>query len=333
MPRARNTGRHPSPTPSARRRGAGDEPEVLLAWAKDRQGRHLHVGALDRASRKALAPFTCLGCGEELVAKLGPMRARHFAHRPGSTCPLTRPETALHLDAKERLLFLCAEAFAGRLPVRLGARCPRCRRELPIDLGRAGDAAVTEGAAGALRADVLVTRRGRPALALEVLVTHAVDADKEAALAGLHLPALEIDAREPWEEELAEGGVAVRVARTLGVPPCPSCQATARADEGRARGGEEAAVAELEAYRARGLMGGRPGPALAGPPPPLGAAERRRLERAFTCPECGGRALDLGTRLVRHACPGRSPRPVAWRGYDGALVELGWWKAGLPRKR
>jgi len=305
---------------------------VLLAWAKDREGRHVHVRALDRTSRRERSPFSCIGCGEELVAKLGPMRARHFAHWPGSSCPLTRPETALHLDAKERLLFLCAEAFAGRLAVRLGARCLRCRRETPLDLAAVGDAAVAEGTAGALRADVLVTRRRAPALAFEVLVTHAVDTEKEAALAALSLPALEIDAREPWEEEIA-GGVAVRVARTLGTSPCPSCQAASRADEGRARGGEEAEIAELESYRARGLMGARPGPALPGAPPPLTDAEARRLERAFTCPECGGRTLSRGARLVRHACPGRSARPVAWRGYDGSLVELAWWRPRSRQKR
>jgi hypothetical protein len=297
---------------------------VLLAWALDRDGRKVHVGALDARLRRARAPFACLGCGEPLVAKLGAERARHFAHRPGSTCPLTRPETALHLDAKERLLALCAEAFAGRLAVRLRARCPGCRRETPLDLAAIGDAATPEGAAGALRADVLVTRAGTPALALEVKVTHAVDPDKEAALAALALPALEIDAREPWEEP-APGGVALRVARTLGASPCPACQATARAETDRAHGGEHAAVAELEAYRARGLMGPRPGPAVADPAP-LSPAERQRVAAAFVCPECGGSELIGGDRLLRHGCAGSPARPVAWRGYDGTIVELAWWR-------
>ncbi len=206
-------------------------PTVLLAWAKDRDGRKVHVASIDPAARRARAPFTCLGCGEELVAKLGRERARHFAHRPGSTCALTRPETALHLDVKERLLVLCAEAFAGRLAVVLGARCPRCRRETPLDLAAAGDAAVSEGAVGPLRADVLVTRGGAPALALEVLVTHAVDAGKELALAAAGVPALEIDATAPWEEETTRG-VTIRVARTLGADPCPACQASLRAEAG-----------------------------------------------------------------------------------------------------
>lgn len=296
---------------------------MLLAWARDRDGRRLHVGSIDPRRRGERAPFACLGCGEPLVARLGARRAHHFAHRPGSACPLTRPETALHLNAKERLLFLCGEAFAGRLGVRLGARCPSCRRETPLELATVGDGAAAEATVGALRADVLVTRGGAPALAFEVKVTHALDPAKETALAALGVPALEIDACEPWEEAVG-AGVALRVARTLGIAPCPACQASARAEAGRASGGEQAEVAELEAYRARGLMGPRPGPALPATPA-IGPRERARVEASFRCPQCGGRAIEQGARLIRHPCQGGS-RPVAWRGYDGALVELGWWR-------
>lgn len=297
--------------------------EVLLAWANDRDGGRVHVATLDPARRRERAPFRCVACGDELVARLGRQRARHFAHRPGSTCALAHPETALHWNAKERLLFLCAESFAGRLAVRLRTRCPACRRETPADLATVGDAAVAEQAAGSLRPDVLVTRGGAPALALEVRVTHLVDAAKEAALAALSLPAVEIDAREGWEEE-HEAGVAIRIARTMGTPPCPACQALARAERGRADGGEEAAIAELEAYRARGLLGPRPGPP-ANAAGALTVAERAGIERAFQCPDCGGRALVAGARLIRHVCGG-ARRPVAWRGYDGSLVRLAWWR-------
>jgi hypothetical protein len=297
---------------------------VLLAWALDREGRRVHVGALDRQRRRERGPFACIGCRDPLIARLGASRAHHFAHLPGSGCALTRPETALHLNAKERLLQLCAEAFAGRLAVRLEARCPGCRRPAPLDLAAAGDAAAPEGAAGSLRADVLVTRRGAPALAFEVKVSHAVDADKEAALARLGLPALEIDAREPWEEE-TPGGVALKIARSLGIPRCGPCRSAERAEAGRGEGGEGTVLAELEAYRSRGLMGPRPGPPLE-VSPRLSGEDRQRLEAAFRCCECGGRRLLFGAALARHACPDRAPRPVAWRGYDGALVELAWWK-------
>jgi hypothetical protein len=259
-----------------------------------------------------------------VVARLGRVRARHFAHRPGSTCPLAAPETALHWNAKERLLELCEDAFAGRRRVNLLLRCPGCRRPAQADLASLGDAARSEGRVGSLRADVLVTRGGTPSLALEVRVAHALEAAKEEALSALGIPAVEVDAREEWERE-EEGGVAVACARSAGFPRCAACEASERAEAGRARGGEEAAVAELESYRARGLMGPPPGRPVERVPP-FTAAEREGLARAFRCPSCGGRTLHFGDRLAEHACPAGAPRAAAWRGYDGRLVELSWWR-------
>jgi hypothetical protein len=322
--RRNRTGRHAAAPARAKpaARGAAAPANVLLAWALDREGRRTFVGDLDPARRREGAPFRCIGCADELVPRLGAVRARHFAHRPGSQCALVRPETALHLNAKERLLALCSLAFAGERRVLVLARCPGCRRETPIDLGAAGDAAVAEAAAGARRCDVLVTRRGVAQLALEVLVSHAVDAAKEAALAALKVPAVEIDAREPWERE-DEDGVAIIPARSLGFARCPACETQSHADADRTRGGEDAAVAELESYRARGLLGPRPGAPLASVPA-LSRADVAAL--AFRCPECRGDRLTLSPRLASHACAGSDARPVAWRGYDGAVVSLTWWR-------
>ena len=324
----------PAPKPPARARagaplGAGPSPSaglperpgarlgaegVALAYARDRRGALVSVARLDAASRRALAPFSCPGCGDEVVAKLGAQVARHFAHRPGSDCPLTSPETALHFNAKERLLTLCAEAFAGVREVTLLTRCATCRRLDARALGAAGDAALAEGAVGPLRADVLVTRAGRPALALEVLVTHAVDAAKEAALAGAGVPAVEVDARDPWERDAPDGSVEVICHRSLGFPSCPPCRAQVLAEADRALGGEAARVAELEAYRARGLFGKL-----------QDLGDLAKVRRTFRCPDCGERTLEAGPRLTEHPCPGQGKRPVAWRGYDGNLVVLGWW--------
>jgi hypothetical protein len=210
--------------------------------------------------------------------------------------------------------------------VALVARCPSCRRALPLDVAALGDAAEGEAAVGPLRADVLVRAGGRPALAVEVRVTHAVDPRKEAALAAASVPFVEVDAREEWERP-GPDGVEIACARSGGIAPCAACAALSRADAERAKGGEAAEVAELEAYRARGLFGEvRVARAAAGGWP-AGL-------RAFRCPDCGAGALLIGGALVRHACPGREPRPVAWRSYTGEVILLGWWRPRPnPRKR
>jgi len=301
---------------------------VILSWARDRGGARVHVGELDPRRRRDRAPFTCPACAEPLVPHLGRVRARHFAHRPGSACPLTSPETALHQNAKERLAWLCDEAFAGRRRVVLSTRCPGCRRPAPTDLASLGDRATLEGLVGTRRADVLVTRGGAPSLAVEVRVAHAVDEGKEAALAALGVPVAEVDAATPWEAE-EEGTTRVTCARSLGFPACPACASTARAESGRVIGGEDAELAELEAYRARGLLGPPPGRPIR-EAVHLTTRDRELLTETFRCPTCGRSTLHLGARVARHACPGSPPRAVAWRGYDGALVQMGWWR-GLGR--
>lgn len=290
---------------------------VLLAYALDREGKRVAARALDGGSRRGRAPFRCPACEDALVPHLGKVRQPHFAHQPGTRCALASPETALHHNAKEHLLELCADAFAGRRVVELSMRCPGCRRPAPISLAAIGDGAVLEGKVGALRADVLVTRRGAPALAFEVKVAHAVDEAKEAALAALAVPAAEIDGRADWEEE-AEGRTRIAVARSFAVARCDACATKERADREGEAGGEDGEIAALEVYRARGLLGPRPGPPIA-KTEPLG----REDVAGFRCKGCGGSALELGVRLARHACPGEPARAVAWRGYDGAVVVLG----------
>ncbi len=286
--------------------------KVQLAWARDRDGRKVRAASLDPGARRARAPFTCIACGEELVPHLGRIRAAHFAHLPGSSCPLTAPETALHLDAKERLVELCEAALSGARKVVLLARCPRCRRLAPLDVAALGDAVTEEGAVGPLRADVLILDRTRPALAIEVKVTHAIGLDKEEALRSAGVAAVEVDAREEWESD--EGDcVKVACARSTGIAPCLACSAAARADQDRAKGGEAAEVAELESYRARGLFGCVE----------VSAGALSDVAARFRCGECGGSGIEVGERVARHACPGRTARPIAWLGYDGAVVMLG----------
>ncbi len=296
------------------------KPAVLLAWALDGTGAKVRASRLRPADRRRRAPFTCVSCGERLVPHLGAIRVPHFAHLPGSRCPLTSPETALHLDAKERLLVLCADAFAGVRKVSLAARCGGCRRPLPLDIAALGDTAEAEAAVGPLRADVLLRTRGRPALAFEVRVTHAVDAAKEAALAAAGVPFVEIDAREEWERD-GKDGTEVGCARSGGFPPCAACATFALAESDRNQGGEAAETAELESYRARGLFG--PTTVLRGAWPPA-------LLSSFRCPDCGSPELQIGGRLARHPCPAVGARPVAWRGYGGGLVVLSWWRRPGP---
>ncbi len=83
-------------------------------------------------------------------------------------------------------------------------------------------------------------------------------------------------------------------------------------------------MAELEAYRARGLFGAvsTARPRGGGWPPAL---------PGFRCPDCGSGELLIGDTLARHPCPGRGSRPVAWRSFGGEIVTLSWWRRETER--
>jgi hypothetical protein len=160
------------------------------------------------------------------------------------------------------------------------------------------------------------------------------------------VPAVEVDAREEWERE-SDGGTDIVCARSFGFGPCPACRTRARAEVERDKGGEAGEIAELETYRARGLFGISPGNVTVRPEPfdsaptalrsgqaeskdeALTRSERADLAARFRCPDCGGKGLELGRLIARHACPAPADaaRVVAWRGYDGSMVTLGWWAA------
>ena len=201
--RRRAAAKHTAPAARPSTRAADG---VQLAWARDRDGAKVRAARLDPADRRTRAPFTCLGCGEELVPHLGkrarpplraPARLRLPAHRAGDRPP-PRREGAAPRALRRRLRAAAVRRARHPLPRPAGGPSRATSAAL-------GDAAVAEGAVGALRADVLVTASGRPALALEVKVTHALGPEKEASLAAAGVPAVEIDARSEWERDGAGG--------------------------------------------------------------------------------------------------------------------------------
>lgn len=181
-------------------------------------GELTHVSAFRAYPRGRRPLVRCPECDLPVRLHLGPRNVHHFAHPPGAQCIVTQPETALHLNAK----FHIAKELRGGGPgnaLMLAIQClvgrhPRDAADKPSDVpwhewdgGRCGqtnsqnwgvdwDDVKVEQRLGSLeslrRPDVLLLRNGHPVAAIEVFVTHAVDADKAAILASLGLPWVEV---------------------------------------------------------------------------------------------------------------------------------------------
>lgn len=162
------------------------------------------------------------GCGGELVmaaAESDKVRP-HLRHLSGSCS--SSSESPEHGLAK-RIVAERLDAWiaAGRLPPSLAHVCEACGevQELRAPFfGTVG--AVVEGSIAGRRADVLVQREGQASIAVEVLVSHAVDAAKAAEFKAAGVLWVELRAGI-----VLEGGAWKFSRGTLPRPPCPGCTA------------------------------------------------------------------------------------------------------------
>ena len=135
-----------------------------------------------------------------MTLKLGTRNRHHYAHTPDSTCAAASGEGALHLATKlllaEALLTGGEHLSLRRICARIPGEVARVRcAEGPLEAHHTTwDGLTIERSLPSLRADLMLTLGGRPVLALEVRVTHAVDEQKSAALAALGIPWMEVDA-------------------------------------------------------------------------------------------------------------------------------------------
>ena len=131
-----------------------------------------------------LGPFICLDCEERLTLRRPSNKRPHFAHRPDSLCS---GETALHRYAKE----LLGRSRTLTLPV-LVLQSEGLQQRV-FEAGTYSFASVViEQAVASFQPDAIVTYKGVD-LAIEFLVTHAVDADKRAKVLARDLSMVEID--------------------------------------------------------------------------------------------------------------------------------------------
>lgn len=234
----------PSPTPPR-------PDHDLLDWVV--VGGQLRAVSEFATLRPAERPaVSCAGCGEALTLKLGPVVRHHAAHRPGATCAYSGGEGVLHLRTKIHLAEALRQMLAvgvgapvtrARLPIRVA--CTQAQTPVPLAWHPTRDAAQsrtraaiglcdqallapwTQGDWDRVEVETAVphaTRRYRPDVslyagerlvgAIEVLVSHAVDAEKAAALDGAGIAWVEVCA------EALPGSVEEMVSRldTEGLP-------------------------------------------------------------------------------------------------------------------
>jgi hypothetical protein len=144
---------------------------------------------------------TCPECRRPVTLKLGSERRHHAAHRPGDECAAAHPETALHINVKCHIAAVLEGAMGGSRPLTVRRPCAgECGRWIVTAWVPAWDAIRLESSLRQAEIrrvpDIVLEKDGVAIGAIEVLVSHAVDGEKAAALAALGVPWLEVRADE-----------------------------------------------------------------------------------------------------------------------------------------
>ena len=136
--------------------------------ARDQHGAPIRIEDWERGQA-----VTCFGCGQDLIGRLpfdGIKPTAHFAHKADVACS---DETALHKAARAAI----SRSHANGALQTLAWECPRCKRcRHQTDLRSIVLREETRPCEGVV-SDVLgVDASGKPRVAIEVVVTHDVEA-------------------------------------------------------------------------------------------------------------------------------------------------------------
>jgi hypothetical protein len=188
--------------------------QIALAWALV-DGERVSASSMVGVDPEKRPAAVCPCCSEAVTWKAGTVVTPHVAHRPGSSCAVTNPETAAHWNAKYRL----AERLNAGEPITFDVPCEDCGClcRASINLAEVGVEsrlqylwsfrddvwdlffhapnqvrAEVERAVGNRRVDVALVCCDRVIAAIEIKHSHAVDEQKRRDLAEQRVPWIEV---------------------------------------------------------------------------------------------------------------------------------------------
>jgi len=196
---------------------------IIYPYALDQAGSI--VKAVD-APRSDI--YYCIGCGERMVLRRGEIKRPYFAHYTEN--PNCKPETVIHKMAKDNIKEGIDTASSYDLKYPFTWRCPICDQEHGGNLARSKREVRTEVSFDGVRPDILLSSmKGKPLVAIEVVVTHSPEQETIEAYKRLKLPVILV--KPAWEdlEKLKTGlGEVEAWQATCKAKRCPKCKSILR---------------------------------------------------------------------------------------------------------
>jgi len=166
---------------------------IKYRYALDKDSEVIDIKSLTDDCRYDRAPYICLSCSGELIARLGKKKVKHFAHKNIAECS---PETYLHKLSKLTFFSEYTKCLANDIPFTLkrkvtdtcnfceealGISCPVSHEET-IDLTNYFEVIQLETEYTDYIPDILLSSaRHNNVLFIEFAVTHLCDRGKKGS--------------------------------------------------------------------------------------------------------------------------------------------------------
>ena len=134
-----------------------------------------HVSSFTHLSPEQRPNALCPTCQRPVILKLGTVYVHHYAHHPSDVCSASEPETALHLNTKYHIYQQLKQSQSVFIEDKCVKRCGANRFRTWLEQW---DDVELEYSWDSYRPDIAILSNGQVVGAIEVVVTHPVDAQK-----------------------------------------------------------------------------------------------------------------------------------------------------------
>ena len=170
--------------------------KILYPYAYNHEGRSVPIW---KAVRKV--PYSCVGCRNPMIARLGKINKHHFAHKMNNTC---RADYALHETAKILFKETFEDLKRNGLPYTFSVKCQDCKYMVNHDLNSntstiREDFELYDG----IKPDLIIFGENSKTI-IEIVVEDGLEKEKKSKYKTIDIPIIKI--RPTWKELIKPGG-------------------------------------------------------------------------------------------------------------------------------
>lgn len=179
------------------------------------------IVTIDQVTKGLHKNIVCINCNDVMIARKGQKKQHHFAHYKPTQCS---NETILHKMVKTSIY----ESMRERIGTNLYKQwsCDTCYSQHTMDVLKQIDHVVMESSFQQYRPDITLLCNGKPAIFIEVVVTHKPETTYMEYAQSCNIPIITVVVKDFSDYEAIQNGEFLKYMNIPCIrPKCMSCNA------------------------------------------------------------------------------------------------------------